>query len=434
MMACLGFCVILSSLFSLSSSALTWNVEVAKNPMCDSECQERFPNLVYVAFRSKLCSIHFFAAASEVLGPPSVFVAKSLQPNAKASINWTRLLDNHKYEGIRVENSSEFYGLTYFSIVDFRDPNGHADLWTANKSNKTFQEYYLTQLEYSLTRVDLKPDEKPGLIEIIYRSDPRRRHRLVHDGGHIEVKVAVSVRDIAARGLRGGLAFESEISFHKLTILHPDSKLGVGVLLFSNLSLSPTGDFLETTHLVPSLSPSSENAPKRVSYVHLESESLKSVFPGAEITTSLEALRQPSLTRTPVLFRPSPVAHLKSGEGGSKPILVLAGPRLPLEKSSQRRRLHHSLAKALYGVDYEQSYQKTRSGKWKHKPIGIRLQHFAFSVPGQQMADHGAWSMTLTVDVEEKPDLATAAQSNQTAQGLYYWSLFLINWISSLHV
>lgn len=76
--------------------------------------------------------------------------------------------------------------------------------------------------------------------------------------------MAVSVKDITARGLRAGLAFESEISFHKLTILHPDSKLGVGVLLFSNLSLSPTSDFLETTRLVPSLSPSSTTLAKRV--------------------------------------------------------------------------------------------------------------------------------------------------------------------------
>lgn len=87
--------------------------------MCDSECQEKFPNLVYVVFRSKLCSVHFFTAASGVLGPPSIFVAKSLKPDAKVYINWTRLLDNHKYEAIRVQNSSEIYGLTYFSVSFF---------------------------------------------------------------------------------------------------------------------------------------------------------------------------------------------------------------------------------------------------------------------------------------------------------------------------
>ncbi|VDK39120.1 unnamed protein product [Taenia asiatica] len=430
----LRLCVLLLGLFGLSALALIWNVEVAKNPMCDSECQEKFSNLVYAVFRSKLCSMHFFTVASGVLGPPSVFVVKSLKPNARANINWTRLLDSHKYEAIKVEDSSEIYGLTYFSVIDFRDPNGHADLWTASKSNKTFHEYYLTQFEYSFVRVDLRPDEKTGVIEIVYRSDPRRRHKLVYDGGHIEIKVAVSVKDIATRRLRAGLAFESEISFHKLTILHPDSKLGVGILLFSNLSLSPTGDFLETTHLVPSLSSSSTTTAKRVSYVHLEKESMKPVFQSGGSATPLETLVQPSLNRTPVLFLPSPLAHLKPGKEDSTPILVLAGPRMPLLKPSQRRRLHHSLAKAFYGAAYEQSYQKIRGGGWKYKPIGIRFQRFAFSAPGQQTADHAAWSMTLTMDVKEEADLMVATQSNESTQGIYHWGLFLINWLSSLHV
>ncbi|KAL5109336.1 hypothetical protein TcWFU_008474 [Taenia crassiceps] len=389
--------------------------------MYGSECGEEFPNLVYVVFRSKLCSVHFFTAASRVLGPPSIFIVKSVKPDAKVNINWTRLLDNHKYGAIEVENSSEIYGLSYFSIIDFRDQSSNTDLWTASKSNKTFQEYYLTQLEYSLNRVDYKPDEKTGLLEIVYRSDPRRRHRLVYDGGHIEIKVSFSVKDILDRGLRAGFAFESEISFHKLTILHPDSKLGVGVVLFSNLSLSPTGDFLETTRLVPSLSPSSTTVSKRVHYVHLEEESMQSVFQEGGFVASSKTLVQPSLNRTPVLFCPSPLAHLKPGKEDGTPILVLAGPRLSLQKLSQRRRLRHSLAKALYGVAFEPSYQRTRNGSLKHNPIGIRLQRFAFSAPGQQTADHAAWSMTLTMEVEEKANVMVVAQPNESTQGIYYW-------------
>ncbi|KAL5967415.1 hypothetical protein TSMEX_004889, partial [Taenia solium] len=334
-------------------------------------------------------------------------------------------------------------------VIDFRDPNGHADLWTASKNNKTFQEYYLTQFEYSFVHVDLKSDKKTGVIEIVYRSDPRRRHRLVFDGGHIEVKVAVSVKDIAIRGLRAGLAFESEISFHNLTILHPDSKLGVGILLFSSLSLPPTaakiifdclGSGRHESHRSGEMSSSDwkeisvDEMSLQVSYVHLEKENMKSVFQSGGSTTPLETLVQPSLNRTPVLFLPNPLAHLKPGKEDSTPILVLAGPRMPLLKSTQRRRLHHSLAKAFYGAAYEQSYQKIRSGGWKHKPIGIRFQRFAFSAPGQQTADHAAWSMTLTMDVKEKADLMAATQSNESAQGIYHWGLFLINWLSSLHV
>ena len=79
--------------------------------------------------------------------------------------------------------------LLLFQVVDFRDPNDHSDLWTASKNNKTFQEYYLSQFEYSLSHVDSAPDEKTGLIQIIYRSDARRRHKLVSNGGHFEIKV-----------------------------------------------------------------------------------------------------------------------------------------------------------------------------------------------------------------------------------------------------
>ncbi|VDM30561.1 unnamed protein product [Hydatigera taeniaeformis] len=301
-----------------------------------------------------------------------------------------------------------------FMIVDFRDSNGHADLWTASKSNKTFQEYYLSQLEYSLCHVDLKPDKSTGAIEIFYRSDPCRRHRLLSDGGYIGIKVKISAKGIAAQGLTAGLSFESEISFHKLTIRYSDSKLGVGLLLFSDLSLSPAGDFLETTRLVQPPSPS-----KR--------EGAKFLIPDGAFTTLLES----SLNRTPVLFHASSLAHLKPGEKSSTPVLVLAGPRFPILKSKQRHRLRHSLAKALYGEAFSQQFQKSRHGGWSKSPIGIRMQHFSFSVPGQQMADNTAWSVTLTMEGKEKPEVLAATQSNQSTQALYHWGLFLLKWLSS---
>ena len=59
-------------------------------------------------------------------------------------------------------------------------------------------------------------------------------------------QVVISPSDLAGQV---GLSFKSEISFHGLTILHPDSKLGVGVVLFSNISMSPTDDFVDTYHV-----------------------------------------------------------------------------------------------------------------------------------------------------------------------------------------
>ncbi len=153
--------------------------------------------------------------------------------------------------------------------MDFRDNLGYSDLWTASKSNKTYIEYYLSKLEYSLINFKRSPDPETGLLELVYRSDPRRKHKLVYDGGYVEVKVSssplievkvliyeailqsclplqvtISSKD-SPDGLKAGLSFKSEISFHGLTLLHPDSKLGVGIVLFSNVSLSPKGDFVE---------------------------------------------------------------------------------------------------------------------------------------------------------------------------------------------
>lgn len=96
---------------------------------------------------------------------------------------------------------------------------------------------------------------------------------------------------------------------------------------------------------------------------------------------------------TPVLFSPSSVGRAGAplGKDGSEPSRVLLGPRERLTRSGQRQKLRRSLAKALYGKKYEQSYQKIRSGGWKSEPIGMRLQRFAFSAPGQKAARYAAW-------------------------------------------
>ncbi|VDD81785.1 unnamed protein product [Mesocestoides corti] len=329
--------------------------------------------------------MHFFTAASGILGPPSIFIVKSPKSDANVYVNWTRLLDRHMYGGIKVEPSDEIYGLTYLSVVVFSDPDGYSDLWTASKSNKTYQEYYLSQLEYSLVRADPVPDPSTGLIHLVYRSDPRRRHKLLSNGGLIEV--TISCKD-TLQDLKAGIAFKSEISFHNLTIPHPTSKLGVGVVLFSNLSLTPSGDFQDAKSII-SL-PGKPNVPYQISSARLESE--EEGLPLHSMPHEI-LLKSPSDRRralTPVLFRPSPVGNL-GGEGKVVPVTVLAGPRYPLRGSNQRRRLTRSIGKALYGEEFEQNFQKTKKGPLKKYPVGMRLQHFAFSARGQQAAAHISW-------------------------------------------
>lgn len=43
-------------------------------------------------------------------------------------------------------------------------------------------------------------------------------------------------------------------------------------------------------------------------------------------------------------------------------------------------------------------------------------------------------SVTLTMDVKEKADLTAVTQSNESTQGIYYWGLFLLNWLSSFNM
>lgn len=84
--------------------------------MCDSECQENYPNLVYVSARNSYCSMHFFTAASSILGPPSIFIAKSSKPNPYVTFDWKKLYDKNMYYGISIENTTSIYGVTYLSV------------------------------------------------------------------------------------------------------------------------------------------------------------------------------------------------------------------------------------------------------------------------------------------------------------------------------
>lgn len=60
----------------------------------------------------------------------------------------------------------------------------------------------------------------------------------------------IPTEDNVEENLKAGRSFKSEIFFHNLSVLHSDSKLGVGIVLFSNLSLPPSGDFREAKHLM----------------------------------------------------------------------------------------------------------------------------------------------------------------------------------------
>lgn len=86
----------------------------------------------------------------------------------------------------------------YFQIVDFRDQAGHGNLWSL--INKRFVqeeeahfllEYFLSELAFTITKMDDQPDAKTGLLQIVFRSDSHRKHKLFWDGGYIEMKVCI---------------------------------------------------------------------------------------------------------------------------------------------------------------------------------------------------------------------------------------------------
>ncbi|KAM7533425.1 hypothetical protein Aperf_G00000127824 [Anoplocephala perfoliata] len=328
--------------------------------------------------------MHFLTTASKILGPPSIFIVKSSKANPSVTFDWKRLYDKNMYDGITIENTTNIYGVTYLSIFDYQGLSNDFDLITANKGNRAFQEYYFSQLEHSLQAVDSVPDPATGLLQITYRSHPRHWHNLLSRGGYIEIKVTISVKDNVEETLKAGQSFKSEISFHNLTIIRPDSKLGVGIVLFSSLSLSPSDDFSESNYLIPPLSGDGPIT-SRGSYVCLEEASTGSFFP----ETPINASKNQSVFRISqplALFHASSVAHVE--QNGS--VTVLAGPRLPLQRG-QRHRLTRCIGKALYGKRFNQDFQLVRRGNRKESPIGMRLQRFAFAASGQETAKYASW-------------------------------------------
>nr|CDS30617.1 lysosomal protein NCU G1 B [Hymenolepis microstoma] len=425
-----GRILVLLVIFCVGNTVWSKDFQVSQNPECDSDCQEEFPNLVHVSAKHRNFSMHFFTAASAKLGAPSIFMVKSAKQNAGVAFDWKKLFASNMYDGIRIEEATDIYGISYLSIFDFRDPSGNSDMVTASKNNKTYQEYYLTQFDYSLVKADPTPDPETGLIEIRYRSEPQRRHRLLKDGGHIEVKILIPTKDDEINRLQGGLSFKSIISFHGLTILHPDSKLGVGVALFSNVSLSPSSDFLEGKYLDDFNGPGSN----RDFYVHLNEENSGSFdfvkpfeFPSSKSTPK-------PVSQTLVLFRAGANGQL---EDKTESVPINPGPRLLL-RSNQKSRLSRSLAKAIYGRRVDQNFQPTRNISRKVlTPIGIRLQHFAFAAPGQLSAKYASWNVTLTMDFQqdepEKYLCVEQARNNQEITGMRIWGLFLMKWLASFH-
>ncbi|KAM3188497.1 hypothetical protein ACTXT7_000051 [Hymenolepis weldensis] len=379
-----GRTLVLLSVFYLFNTLWAWDFQVSQNPACDKDCQGEFPNLVHVSAKNANFSTHFFTAASAVLGAPSIFIVKSAKPNANVTFEWKKLFDNNMYDGIKIEEATDIYGLSYFSIFDFRDPSDNSYSSIASKSNESYQEYYLTQLEYSLAKVDLTPDPNTGLIEIHYRSEPRRRHKLLKDGGHIEVKIFIPTKDDEIERLQGGLSFRSMISFHGLTILHPDSKLGVGVALFSNTSLSPSGDFREGKYL-DDFDGSGRN---RDFFVHLNEESSRPFVLEKPFELPPNQTTPKTTSQMMVLFRAGSTGQL---EDKSESVSVIPGPQLPL-RPIQKSRLSRSLAKAIYGRSVDQNFQPIRkTNKKMPTPVGIRLQHFALAAPGQLSAKYASW-------------------------------------------
>lgn len=94
----------------------------------------------------------------------------------------------------------------------------------------------------------------------------------------------------------------------------------------------------------------------------------------------------PETSQPLVLFQASSLGHVE--QGGS--FTVLAGPRLTLRKN-QRHQLNRSLAKALYGRQLDQNFQQLRNREFKHSPIGMRLQRYAFAASVQKTAKYASW-------------------------------------------
>nr|VZI19248.1 unnamed protein product [Spirometra erinaceieuropaei] len=414
-----------------------WDLTAEKNPGCDYSCEDSFPNLVYVRGLGRERSIHVFASASKLLSPPGVFIVESSDSQALAKVNWAILKGNQKFDAISIPGLSHAYGVSFLSVVDYDDKYYSLDLWRAMQTNKTFIEYYLSELEFSVVKYDKVPDEKTGLLQIVFQSDGRPQHKLLSEGGFLRLIVTISSKPstdstLPFLRLAAGLAFRVDLEFNYLVTRFPNSQMAVGMVLFSNSSMSPTEDFLNSRRYFSR--PGEASRRYQVTDVKLGDTHDTGPFP-----LSAERHAIYNLTAPPrrAVFRPSPVCFFDKDHSKSGP--VFTGTRKSLSQA-RRRRLRGSLAKAIFGTRYNQQFYyqgRQDERRWlkrpKTLPIGMRLQYFAFGAPDGTSLKSSKflfWSSILSM---VPVDLPTAEEASDVSkESLMAWGLMALNWASAV--
>uniref|UniRef100_A0A183TFQ8 GH131_N domain-containing protein n=1 Tax=Schistocephalus solidus TaxID=70667 RepID=A0A183TFQ8_SCHSO len=367
-----------------------------------------------------------------------------------AKVNWPVLNGTQKFDAISIPGFSQAYGVSFLSVVDYDDKDYSLDLWRAMLSNKTFAEYYLSELEFSVVKYDKVPDEKTGRLQIIFQSDGNPRHNkpstdsklpFLISGQHylfvFLTKVTISSKPstdskLPFLHLAAGLALNVDLEFNYLVTRFPNSQMAVGVVLFSNNSMSPTEDFQNSRRYFSR--PGGASRRYQVTDVKLSSTHDTGPFPLSAEGHRIRNLTAPTPT---AVFRPSPVCFFD--KEGSKSGPVFTGPRKSLSQS-QRRRLRGSLAKAIFGARYNQQFyfqgkrDERRWLKWsKALPIGMRLQYFAFGSPDDaslKSSKYLFWSSILSM---VPVDLPTGEQTSDISkESLMAWGLMALNWASAV--
>uniref|UniRef100_A0A0V0J1Q6 Uncharacterized protein n=1 Tax=Schistocephalus solidus TaxID=70667 RepID=A0A0V0J1Q6_SCHSO len=232
--------------------------------------------------------------------------------------------------------------------------------------------------------------------------------------------------------LAAGLALNVDLEFNYLVTRFPNSQMAVGVVLFSNNSMSPTEDFQNSRRYFSR--PGGASRRYQVTDVKLSSTHDTGPFPLSAEGHRIRNLTAPTPT---AVFRPSPVCFFD--KEGSKSGPVFTGPRKSLSQS-QRRRLRGSLAKAIFGARYNQQFYfqgKRDERRWlkrsKALPIGMRLQYFAFGSPDDaslKSSKYLFWSSILSM---VPVDLPTGEQTSDISkESLMAWGLMALNWASAV--
>ncbi|VDK75412.1 unnamed protein product [Dibothriocephalus latus] len=292
-----------------------------------------------------------------------------------------------------------------FQIVDYDDKHYSLDVWRAMLSNKSFTEYYLSKLEFSVVKYD----------KVTISNKPSTDSKLPF------------------LRLAAGLAFRVDLEFNYLVTRFPNSQMAVGLVLFSNKSLSPTADFQNSRRYFSRADGTSRRY--QVTDVKLgDTHNTGAFLLHAEeqgdrnLTTS---------THSAAVFRPSPVCFYDKDRSKSGP--VFTGPRRSLS-DPRRRRLRGSLAKAIFGTRYKQQFhfngkrdERRRVKKSKPLPIGMRLQYFAFGSPNDASLKSSKfllWSSILSVVPLDQPTGREA--SDVSRESLMAWYLMALNWDSAV--